>query len=167
MMKMIFVTEFNDTERYYYFETQEQKSRALLAILTKAHKEFFAKDKTVVDTSRLRYRFVQEDWDMATLDDAVVETLPESMKKKVMANKNRYNFALAEEERRVAALFALRNMMAMPVEEAIALTVKVDNGKKAPAIQVIADALNEIVKERTNDGYRNGQIFEIRKTQKF
>lgn len=164
---MIFVTEFNNKERYYYFETKEQKSRALLAILTKAHKEFFAKDELTVDMNQIRYRFVKEDWEMATLDDAVVATLPETMQKKVLANKNRYNFAFEAENRRVSAIFALRNMMAMPVEEAIALTVKDNNGKNAPAIQVIADELNEIVKERTNDGYRNGQIFEIRKTEKY
>lgn len=164
---MIFVTDFNSKERYYYFETVEQKHRALLAILTKAHKKFFAKDEMVVDTSRLRYRFITEDWEMANLDDAVVEALPEIMKKRALANKNRYNFALAEEERRVAAITTLRNMMAMPVDEALALTMKDKNGKKKPAIEVVADELNEIVKERTNDGYSNEQIFELRQTEKY
>ena len=58
-------------------------------------------------------------------------------------------------------------MMAMPVDEALALTMADKNGKKKPAVEVVADVLNEIVKEWTNDGYSNEQIFELRQTEKY
>lgn len=164
---MILVTGFTTLERYYYFETEDQKNRALLAILTKAHKKFFAKDEITVDDRKIRYAFVTEDWEMAKLDDDVVKALPESMKKKIALNKNRYNHMMLHEERRVEVLKTLRQMMDMDIEEAVTLKMKDENGKNRPAVQVVADFLNGLVKERTNDGYTNDELFEIRKTEKY
>ena len=45
--------------------------------------------------------------------------------------------------------------------------MKDENGKNRPAVQVVADFLNALVKERTNDGYSNDEMFEIRKTEKY
>lgn len=59
---------------------------------------------------------------------------------------------MAREERRVEVLETLRRMMKMDVEDAVDLKMKDENGKNRPAVQVVEDFLNALVKERTNDG---------------
>lgn len=163
---MLLVTDYRYEGQKFYYAAKGQENEAYLAVLKKAWKKFFAKWDTIADPAAIRYHFVQEDWDMATLDDAVVAALPETMKKKVEQNKLRYRNGLAQLERKAAAVRNAKVLVEAPKDEALAMTTKVD-GKTRPLAQVVAEELNEFLQDATNDGYDHTDLFKVKKTENF
>jgi hypothetical protein len=162
---MLLVTDYNYEAEKFYYAAKGQENEAYLAVLKKAWKKFFAKWPTTADPQALRYHFVQEDWDMATLDDALVAALPETMKKKVEQNRLRYRNGLARLERKAEMVRAAKALVEAPKDEALKMTIKVD-GKNRPLAQVVAEELNKFLQEATNDGYNATELFTIQKTEK-
>lgn len=163
---MLLVTDYNNEAEKFYYAAKGQENEAYLAVLKKAWKKFFSKWDTVADPQAIRYHFIQEDWDMATLDDAVVATLPETMKKKVEQNRLRYRNNIAHLERKAEMVRAAKALVEAPKDEALKMTIKVD-GKTRPLVQLVAEELNKFLQDASNDGYTCTELFTIQKTEKF
>lgn len=163
---MLLVTDYhNEAEKFYYVEPGKV-NEAYLAVLTRGWKKFFRKWDTTVDPQALRYHFVQEDWEMATMDQDVFDRLPETMKKNAGKNRIRYTNGMKKLERKVEMVKAAKTLVEAPKADAVKMTITVD-GKKRPLVIVVAEELNEFLKEATNDGYTATELFEVRKTEKF
>ena len=166
MINMLLITDYNNEAEKFYYAPKGQENEAYLAVLKKAWKKFFSKWDTTVDPTALRYHFVQEDWDMATLDDAVVVTLPDTMKKKVEQNRLRYRNGLVRLERKAEMVRAAKTLVEAPKDEALKMTIKVA-GKTRPLVQVVAEELDKFLQDATNDGYNATKLFTVQKTEKF
>lgn len=163
---MLLVTNYrHEAEKFYYAEEGKAEA-AFLAILKQAWKKYFAKWDLTVDPQALRYHFTQEHWEMATMDDALFEQLPEGMKKLAAGHRNRYRIGMERLNRKVEMLNAAKTLIKAPKEEALKMTTTV-NGKKRPLVVVVAEELNEFLKDATNDGYTSTELYTIHKTEKF
>lgn len=163
---MLLVTDYRNEAEKFYYAGDGQMNDALLAILKRGWKKFFSKWDLNVDPKALRYHFVQEHWDMATMDEALFKQLPMSLQKTGEGHRNRYRIGLERLERKVELLNAAKQLVEAPKEEALKMTTKV-NGKTRPLIAVVAEELNEILKDASSDGYTSTALYEIRKTEKF
>lgn len=163
---MLLVTNFpHEAEKFYYAE-KGKADAAFLAVLKQGWKKYFKNWDQTVDPQALRYHYTKEHWEMATMDEALFQQLPEGMKKTVAGARNRYRIGLERLERKVEMVNAAKVLVEAPTEEALKMTTTV-NGKKRPLVAVVAEELNVFLKETTNDGYNAVELYEIRKTEKF
>lgn len=163
---MLLVTNYrNEAEKFYYAENGKAEA-AFLAILKQGWKKYFQKWDRNVDPMALRYHFTQEHWEMATMDEALFNQLPEGMRKLAAGHRNRYRLGMERLNRKVEMLNAAKKLVEAPKEDALKMTTTV-NGKKRPLVVVVAEELNEFLKDATNDGYTATELYEIRKTEKY
>lgn len=163
---MLLVTDYRNEAQKFYYAGDGKANEAFLAILKQGWKKFFSKWDLTVDPQSLRYSFTSEHWDMATMDEALFVQLPESLKKLAAGHRNRYRLGMERMERKVELLNEAKKLVEAPKDEALKMTTKV-NGKNRPLVVVVAEELNEFLKDSTNDGYSSTALFEIRKTEKF
>lgn len=166
MMKMLLVTEFpNEAEKFYAVD-KDNMNEALLVILKKGWKKFFSKWDRSGDPQALRIHFVQAAWDMATMDEALFNQLPESIQKQAAGHRQQYAIGLERLARKVEVLKAAKTIVEADKDEALKMTTVV-NGKKKALVAVVAEELNELLKIASNDGYDAFGLYEVRKTEKF
>lgn len=142
---MLITTQYkNGTVNYYSYETEYQKTKALLAIIKNGWK-YFPKNTTLDDNREsVRHHFTVAEWEMATLKDMVYEALPPMMKAKVATVKATFSSLMEEQTRQVKTINAARRIIQASKEDALKMRVKV-KGELKPSILVIAAELDEFL----------------------
>lgn len=142
---MLLTTQYkNGTVRYYSYETEYQKTKALLAIMKNGWKYFPTSISLDVNRESVRHHFTAAEWEMAILKDMVYEALPPMMKAKVATVKTTFSALMEEQTNQAKTINAARRIVQASKEDALKMKTKV-KGELKPSILVVAAELDELL----------------------
>lgn len=150
---MLLIHPTRQGEKRLFYTNKTGERRALL-------KAFAANPFTVKEPRPENLNLMRTYVDAYNLPQSVVDGMGEALAKDIIQKREFVAGNLVARTREYEAVVLRDELLALPVDEAVAHKTIVD-GKKVNTIEFIAPILNKIYEFQTSDGYTSNKLFEI------